>query len=81
MRLEHVSLMRDFEFTHAICLLSSQGEVLPDFIDCGGTSDFPGADPPYYCQTVVLVPITNGLLDISVPPRCAEIFKIEWEKA
>jgi glycosidase len=24
------------------------------------------------------IPIASGLLDISVPPRCAEIFEIEW---
>jgi hypothetical protein len=34
--------------------------------------------PPYGRRTV---PITSGLLDISVPPLCAEIFEISWGSA
>jgi hypothetical protein len=30
-------------------------------------------------ETEVDEPVTSGLLDISVPPRSAEIYEIEWE--
>jgi glycosidase len=64
------------ELTRAVRLLSSCGSSA----SASSCASAAGSDPdsPTDAQSI---PITQGLLDISVPPYCAEIFEIEWDRA
>jgi hypothetical protein len=84
LRFDHLAFMCALELTRAVRLLSSGGNGDPDPADatlCGSGMAAGAAtreqEPTIGAQSI---PITRGLLDIFVPPRCAEIFEIEWER-
>ncbi|MDR1042873.1 MAG: glycoside hydrolase family 13 protein [Clostridiales Family XIII bacterium] len=68
-----LAFMCALELTQAVRLLSSCGSSASSCADAA-VSD---TGSPTDAQTI---PITQGLLDISVPPYCAEIFEIEWDR-
>jgi glycosidase len=81
-----LAFIRAIEPRRAVHLLSSAGENAPQELREAAeppTSAAPESTserrglPPGDSDNVV--PITSGLLDISVPPYCAEVFEIEWE--
>jgi glycosidase len=70
---DHLAFMCTLALTRATRLLPSPGGDIPPPYG----SDLSGPEP---APGTRVVPITRGLLDISVPPRSAEIFVIEWER-
>jgi glycosidase len=79
---EQLALIRALEPTRAVRLLSNfvDGEA-PE--EGGADGALPavhdGASSPRAVGGSPVVTITSGLFDISVPPRSAELFEIEWE--
>jgi glycosidase len=68
-----LAFMCALELTRAVRLLSSGGS---DASSCAGAAGIEPGSP----AGALSIPITQGLLDISVPPHCAEIFDIEWDR-
>jgi glycosidase len=71
LRFMDLAFMCALELTHAERLLSSCGSGAVPRADTAGNDSDPDPD----ARTI---PITQSLLDISVPPLCAEVFEIKW---
>ncbi|MDR1292501.1 MAG: glycoside hydrolase family 13 protein [Clostridiales Family XIII bacterium] len=73
LRFMDLAFLCALETTQAVRLLSSCGSSAASCAN-PAVSD---ADSP---ADAASIPITQGLLDISVPPLCAEIFEIRWDR-
>ncbi|MDR0519146.1 MAG: glycoside hydrolase family 13 protein [Clostridiales Family XIII bacterium] len=80
-----LNAIRELELTHAVRLLSSTDSIesIESASIIAGTDAGEGAEVSEASGEIiggtVDDTISNGLLDISVPPHSAEIYEIEWE--